>query len=592
MHTSPGGPVMKRLVSRILLPLALIAVMIPGIFADDLSTAKEAFDQGHYAPAKDAFLRVFESASGEPRLEAFLHILKCDNFLKDHDSLESFYNTHKALAAGTIFEPAAAFVYANSLFKNVANYEEALTLYRKISRDFPESPFAAPGSLLNAGIIQVKHTDAIEEGIADLNKLISEYPESPYADNAFVEIMEGRYRQKDRQGMEGAFQALSQKYPDSPLKARALFLLGEYCIKVERNRQDAIAFYTECFEKYPEGNTCNPALIRAADLVPSGNIDVSIAHYREALSNGKALSANLATWAELELGFALWLKGDRESAAVQFEKVSTGNNITQKYRDRAARYLEAIRNPDSMAAWEASFDLAFRSCEYMSQLDLGNNHYRNILRLAKTGIIEDRVKDTGVPEETRAHNLYQLAIAHYYVADFVSSGKIARRIIEEFPHSGEPAAHAEYLLAFLDAYSGRYEQAVERYLGILERYPSLSFDKSIMREIAQCQIRMGKYEEALVTLDGLAYLYPWRKEAGEAINGIEFLILGRQDLKDRLFSFSLRNGRNTLPSSIAENNDNNGFMARYYQAMKQMQIARATRPEIETHMDDILVSMK
>jgi len=581
-----------RFINIVTLILMLsMGVITSGALADDLTDAKALFDQRKYKEARAEFLSILSSLSGEAKQIAELNILKCDYFLKDHESLATFYEAHKAEAASTKYEPAFLVVYANSLKDNQKDYAAARVLYEKIVKDFPDSPYAAPGSLLRLGELDLKENKP-DIALGRYRELLNKYPDSDYTDNAMIGLMQGYYQLKDRTNMEKIRSELFKKYPDSPQKARAAFLLGEYCISIERNRKNAISYYMECYQNYPDNSSQRLAKIRAADLLPYENVDFSIKLYNETLAERNKLHKDMEAWCELELGFAYLLKGEQEEAKVLFEKVVNTEKYGQKYKNRAQKYLIACNNPDSIEAFDTSFELAFRAREYLVQFDHADRHYENMIRLSKLGVVNSCLKDTAVSNSEKAPKLYQLAIAWYYLSEMGTARRIAHQIVTEYPNEGEITAHAEFLIAFVDYYGGKYEDAINQYLAILEKYPQLSFDIRVLTEIAKCQTFLKQREEAIITLDGLAWLYPWRKEAKDARKSINILITGNDALRQKYQSIVLNNANQSDRFAILASLPPSSFQARIYNVLRKIQLARTVKPVKDIDFEEIILSMK
>jgi len=191
--------------SLCLLAAFFLFVLSVSSFASDLAHAKALFDEKKYSEALLEFQEVFNTSSGDTRLDAFLHILRCNYFLKDHASLASFYNAHKSEATGTSFEPDIHFTYVNSLMDHAKDYENARQMYGYLYATFPNTQFAGPGSLLKLGDL-----DVIEEkpndGLYRYNELETKYPDSPYIDNALLGKVQAFATLKDRASLLNAMQ--------------------------------------------------------------------------------------------------------------------------------------------------------------------------------------------------------------------------------------------------------------------------------------------------------------------------------------------------------------------------------------------------
>jgi hypothetical protein len=149
-----------------------------------------------------------------------------------------------------------------------------------------------------------------------------------------------------------------------------------------------------------------------------------------------------------------------------------------------------------------------------------------------------------------------------------------------------------YLLAFLDSWYGNSLNGIDRFLAILETYPDVSFAPLVMREIAQCQVRLEQKENALLTLDGLSLLYPWHKEGMEAKGYIQFFLKGDSALRVKYETASLPRLLREKDSSLADLKSKSGFQSRFYDIIKNIRLAQNKKPYDKPDFEEILLSMK
>jgi TolA-binding protein len=574
-----------------LLACLLSLTLVFPIFAADLDHAKTLYEEKQYEAALAEFKLVFESSTGDTRLDALLHILRCDYSLKNHAELASYYNTCISEAENTSFEPDIHFTYANSLMDSVKDYASARAVYNMLYQEFPNAPFAGSGSLLKLGdidVIENKPNDALSR----YNELETKYPDCPYIDNALLGKVKAYAALKDRTALLNALQSIRTPFPDNPCTANAGIEAGIYFATVERNREEAVRLFEEVVKEYPDTRQGVWAKIRLADLNPHNDIDLSIKLYQEALQEKSKISMSMQAWCECEMGFSYLLKGDDASARKQFENILSNGEYPSKYHAKAQRFLKALNEPDGMEAYEVSFDLAFRHREYLNGYDRADRDYGNILRIWELGVPEQKIQDPEINDAQKAKWLYKLAIARLYHTYERGAREAAQRIMDEYPDQGETTAHAMYLLAFLDAWYGNSLNGIDRFLSILETYPDVSFAPLVMREIAQCQVRLEQKENALLTLDGLSLLYPWHKEGMEAKGYIQFLLKGDAALRVKYETASLPRLLREKDSSLADLKSKSGFQSRFYDIIKNIRLAHNKKPYDKPDFEEILLSMK
>ncbi len=584
---------MVKIISHILLALLLLnvqAAICQTDYESEYQNGVAEFDKKNYSAAKDVFASLITKISEDKKADTYLYLLKSYYFLKDHSSLSNIYNEYQADFTSTETEPESMYILANSLKDNQKDYPAALEMYAKIQKDFSKSKYAAPGSFLNTGVIYIQNLDKPQDGIDILRQMLSNYPYSEYADNAYLEIINGYYKLKDRASIEKTRDELKNKFPDSPQNVKATLSLAEYCIKVERNRFDAIKYYTECYEKYPDSSSSLIAKVRAADLIPNCNINSSIRLYKESLSD-KRLNKDLRSWVDYELGFAYLLLPDGETSSIeQLNKVVKSNSI-QKYKDKANKIITAINKPESIEAGLLASNLAYKHRDCLLEYDRAENYYAKIVSLWKKGIFDEYIKSPDIDNKQKAECLYQLSLSQYFLRDSVGSEKTLEKIISEYSDVKEYADHAYYSKAFIKCYYGYREDAINIYFNILDKYPDSKIIQNTMREIVYNQLNLNKKEEALITLDGLAYLYPYHIDGKEAKKAIDIILKGNEKLKANFNNIALKNDKSKLLKFVSQKYKEDTFIGKFYRVIHKIELAKNPIETEDLASDEVLISM-
>ena len=508
--------------------VSLFAFIVSTSFASDLDHAKLLFNEKKYSEALLEFQEVFNSSSGDTRLDAFLHILRCHYFLKDHASLASFYDAHKSEATGTSFEPDIHFTYANSLMDHAKDYENARQMYSYLYETFPNTQYAGPGSLLKLGdldVIEEKPNDALYR----YNELETKYPNSPYIDNALMGKVQAFASLKDRSSLLNSMQDIRTRFPNNPCTAKAGIEAGIYFAKMERHRDMAIKHFREVANEYPNTPYGALAELRLADLAEGTRLKKVVALYRKVLSKPELIGGTKKYWAQTELGVTLYLKEDFDEAEVELQKV-IDSDAPEKFKQRAQLHLDAINDPQSLSAAFVNIDAAIRYRRDFHSFDTAYWSFRVYTDAWKAGKFDSFLNNPNVPDEEKAKREYQLSLAYYNISYMEQSDLQARNVMEKYPNVDYYCASAKYSLAHHKEIGGKFSDAINGYMEILEQYPNIEFAPKVMTKIADCFLHLDRQADAVYVYDCIAKLYPYRLEGMGAEQALTFVLRGRPDL--------------------------------------------------------------
>ena len=536
--------------SLCLLVAFFLFVLSVSSFASDLAHAKAIFEEKKYSEALLEFQDVFNTSSGDTRLDAFLHILRCHYSLKDHASLSSFYDAHKTEATGTSFEPDIHFEYANSLRDNAKDYAAARSMYESLYQKFPNTEFAGPGSLLKLGDLDVLE-DKPNEGLIRYAELIKKYPDCRYIDNALEGKVNAYIKLKDRAALISALEDIRIKFPNNPCTARSGLASADYFSSIELNSHKALTEYRKVANEYPETAHGTIAKIRLADLVEDGRIKNSIALYRSVLEKPGKLRGSQEPWARTELGVALYLKKDFIAAREEFLKVIS-SNAPEKFKKKAEMHLEAIEDPESLSSAFVNIDTAVRYRRDLNGFDEAYWSFRVYTDAFEQGRFESFFKDQNVPDEEKAKRLYQISLSYYNEAHIKESILFAKRVVEEYPNVDYYCASAKYSIAHHKAMRGDYVGAIDDYLTIVEQYPTLEFIPIVLTKIGESFISLDRQAEAVYVYDTLFRLYPYRKEGMCGAQTRDFVLQGRPDLEKALEIANSTDGANLTMKKLPD----------------------------------------
>jgi TolA-binding protein len=577
---------------RILACLFFSFTLVFPTFPADLDHAKTLFEEKQYESALAEFKQVFESSTGDTRLVALLHILRCDYFLKNHSELASYYNTYISEAENTSFEPDIHFQYANSLMDHAKDYSSARSVYEMLYQEFPNTEFAGSGSLLKLGDLDVLENKA-GDALSRYSELETNYPNSPYIDNALLGKVKAYAALKDRASLLAALQDIKTRFPDNTCTAIAGIEAGIYFAVVERNRDQAVRMFEDVIKDYPNTKQGVLAKIRLADLNPHNDIDISIKLYHEALQEKAKIPGSMQAWCECELGFSCLIKGDNTSARTQFENVLANGDYPLKYHEKAQRFLNALNEPEGTVAYEVSFDLAFRHRDYLNELDRAENYYRKMVTLWNKGIFNNQMNDPGISNAQKAKWLYQLAIAQYFTTNLAACREITERIKRDYPDEGEVTAHAEFLGIYMDSTvenRDKREIAIEKYMNFLEKYPDVSFAPRVFRELGMSLYLTDRIQESLISFDALIYLYPYHLESQKAGDFISLLFKTNNNLQEQYETIACKYNINQ-PNQIADIKNKDLLRNKLYRMINKVCLVQQDKlPQINA-FEEVLVSM-
>jgi|GEM_PF-3520576 len=583
---------MKRKFFLSLIGALALCFFVSLAFAGNLDYAKSLYEQEKYEKALPELEDVFQSSKGNNRIDAMLHILRCYQFTRDYGSLASFYNENREMADDTEFEPEIDFVFANYLKDHVKDYTAARDLYESIYQNFPNAGFAGPGSLLKLGDI-----DVIEEkpnnALSRFDELIAKYPQCPYVDNALSGKVKAYIKLKERDNIINTLDQLREKFPKEMSAANAGIEAGIYFYGIERNWNEACIQFRKIADEHPDKFAGVFSMLRLADLVEGGRIKNSIALYREVLEKSHKLRGNQKHWAQTELGVALYLKRDFTEAKAEFQEVLQ-SGAPDKFKKRAALHIEAIEDPNSLSAVLVNIDTAVRYRRDLKFYDEAYWSFRVYTDVYKLGKFEEFFNDPGISREEKAKRLYQLSLSYYHTGYLKETATFADKVIEEYPEVDYYCASAKYTNAFLKMKGGRFLDAIDEFMKIVEDYPDLEFTPKVIARIGDCFLRLDRQAEAAYVYDTLSNLYPHRLEGMGAKSAVGFILRGRPDLEKSLEVARASGGKSLamekLPQHLAMKLP--PLIKRLDKMKKKIEIAMIQNPDPGETMKDRIIEIK
>ena len=131
---------------------------------------------------------------------------------------------------------------------------EAIQIYRKIEKEYPETKVSSDALYEVAKIIDKEETrcEAVRGSIREYENLIKKYPESQYAEYIYFTLVK-KYQILGRKEKEiEYFEEFLKKYPESKKRENALFYLG-LLYRESKKENQAKRIWRKYLEEYPKG---------------------------------------------------------------------------------------------------------------------------------------------------------------------------------------------------------------------------------------------------------------------------------------------------------------------------------------------------
>ena len=301
--------------------------------------------------------------------------------------------------------------------------------------------------------------------------------------------------------------------------------------------------------EYPDTPYGALAELRLADLAEGTRLKKVVALYKKVLSKPELLRGTKKYWAQTELGVNLYLKKDFDEAAVELQKV-IDSDAPEKFKERARLHLDAINDPKSLSSAFVNIDAAVRYRRDFHAFDTAYWSFRVYTDAWKNGKFESFLNDPNIPDEEKAKREYQLSLAYYNISYMDKSDIQAKKVVEKYPHIDYYCASAKYSLAHHKELGGKFLDAIDGYMEILEQYPDIGFAPKVMRKIGDCFLQMDRQKEAVYVFDCIAKLYPYRLEGMGAVQAVDFVLRGRPDLFKALELARASSGSNLAMKKI------------------------------------------
>ncbi|MEW5768182.1 MAG: outer membrane protein assembly factor BamD [bacterium] len=514
------------------------AGFIPKLDEEELLTrAKDLFDTGEYAKAREEFKRyLWHFPSGKAAPYARLKVAECDyenkNFVDALAGYEAFLNTYPT----SKYADYAAYSRGWCHY-HLGDYEKAVSVFDQFVKDFPESRYNPSAKDAVKQITQeMRKLEAkrlfdqareelrgskLEEAKRDFKTLIDKYPEGPevneavdalarieremadLAANALLEEAKRKESEGDSEGASVNLEAILKQYPESAYYKEAQNLLQQITRRLDQIT--ATALYDEADTAY-----------RAGDL-------------KKAKENLRRLVQGYPDSPYLEAALTMLKEVEEELTDEDYRAARAAYEAGEK-KYQAGDYkgaLESFRDLRDRFPESEYTELARTAVQLMTSKE--NEEAAAMLLKEASKAIEDK-------QEERAAEILRKIIGQYPLTP--QAEQADQILIDLLRKKEDKLAYELYRDALQDLGEDRYQRAIKKLEQLILTYPESSYvdpakkaigeaKREILNEqakrdldIAQKYYDLGDYERALEGFQRVKEAYPTSDHVDEAIEGI------------------------------------------------------------------------
>ena len=149
------------------------------------------------------------------------------------------------------------------------HYEEANDYYQKLLVHYPDHPICADGLLNMAQIFQF-HLDQSEEAVTAYTQLVNFYPEEKVSFQGLVQLGQLLSGEENWEDAVYYFQNIVEKYPDQTICDDLYFRMGDILQHQVKDTTKAIEMYKTIIEKFPNSSWLKYVQPRLVELKQEG----------------------------------------------------------------------------------------------------------------------------------------------------------------------------------------------------------------------------------------------------------------------------------------------------------------------------------
>lgn len=421
-----------------------------------------------------------------------------------------------------ISQAEATYILGNSYY-NTKKLDEAQQAYRKVSRNYPKSPFAPRADYEACFCLFLQNK--FDEVVASGKSFVKNYPSRPEVGNIHFLMAESLYERNRIDEAQLHYQAVVAKYPKSLFFEQASFKLGDCQLK-EGLLKEARKTFRDFAAAYPTSELAVTALARAAEecgleLVRKAKPQLRQAQYREVARDYEALYSAL-------------VKKDPKGplAGETLYKVGATYLKLDRHDDMTKAFKELVKSyPKNNNCADAYYWLASES-EKAKEYDGAIDFFERSLELKPKG-----------PYAARAKR--RLADVYFKKDDKEKAASLIVETLRSDPQSDVAAeTHlwaGEFLLKKED-----YARAIEVYALFLKKFKRNPLLERAYYGLGDCYFKQAKWQKAIDNFTRAIELKGDWISLSRLQSGIAHLKLGQNKQAEQLLLEVKESGRPEL----------------------------------------------
>jgi len=390
-------------------------------------------------------------------------------------------------------------------------FHRAIYLYQNFLEEYPESSYL-PQVQYNLAWSLGK-TGHLDKASQILRKAIDNFPRTPLTPDFYLLLGDFLVEQKISREAISVYQKITRRYPQSPQAGETYLKLGDTYWE-EQHYSEAIIYYSSLLKHSSSSEIQARVLFSLARCyLSSGEIDRALSLFRLLR---KRFPQSIHSRESLILTARdLYQKGDYEKSLEIFHK-------TEKICQKEPNLLARIRRE-------------------MAQVYLAQKNYQKAIET-----YEEIIREESYPRD-EAHIYFQVGNLYKEMGDYQKASIFFQKFIKYFSLS-EDITSAYLNLGECLFQQGLYLKAMRPLRELLKKKPPPQMSGKSFRLIGEGYMRMGLWEEALISFkQSLSYL-DRRETAGVRVKiGECYLRQGDFPSAKKIFSLLLKSPPDDLP---------------------------------------------
>ncbi|MCA9119871.1 MAG: tetratricopeptide repeat protein [Planctomycetaceae bacterium] len=389
--------------------------------------------------------------------------------------------------------------YAGVCYLQLKAYDKAADHFEAILRADPKFELAED-AFLNLGWCRYSmkaedRTETLTKAGEAFAALVRQFPKGKYADQALFYLGESLYALQKKPEAIAAYRKLVEEHPKSSLRSDGLYALG-VTYEEEQKYSEAGAVYDLFLQEFADSALNNEVRMRKAETILQGG-DVATAEkmFGDVAGLEGFASADHAIFRQAYCAAKL---EKLEEAGQLYAKLVTDFPQSVYVNDAtisAGRTFYRANDFANAATWfQKSIDAGTRdageAAHWLCRIHLQNNEPNKAISLAEQQI----------PKNTNGAFLVNLKLDQadglYAIPDRreESLEKYLQIVSEDSDH--QLAAQALYNAAFTSLEIGKYDEGIKHAAAFIAKYPEDRFLPDTKYVAADCNLKLGRHEEA------------------------------------------------------------------------------------------------